>query len=192
MELGNAVFGNSRGEYPVERGFEQTQIQYLLEEAGLSSYGNTVTGDDFDNGTFVVRPYYWGDCNCGGEDRLTKWCDENPHSGECYQTALEKRGGYAHAAQLAAEWKLPYDGCAVHCTCGRDERYFEAVTHLGCSEQCRTVLPNFHFKPTDYRLKWYKYPLRDAYANENLSRKEFKNMVDACLASLKPKEKHDR
>lgn len=46
--------------------------------------------------------------------------------------------------------------------------------------------PNFVFKPTGFQMKWYKYPLRDAYANRDLSLDQFKAMLSACAASLAP------
>lgn len=44
--------------------------------------------------------------------------------------------------------------------------------------------PNFVFKPTGFQLKWYKYPLRDAYANMNLSLADFEEMLKRCVESV--------
>lgn len=44
--------------------------------------------------------------------------------------------------------------------------------------------PNFVFKPTGYQLKWYKYPLRDAYANMNLTLADFAEMLKRCAESV--------
>lgn len=58
MELGNAVFGNSRGKYPIEQvtGFED-EIARLF--AVICPYDSA--GLEFDNHIFSVFPYYWGD-----------------------------------------------------------------------------------------------------------------------------------
>ena len=44
--------------------------------------------------------------------------------------------------------------------------------------------PNFVFKPTGYQLKWYKYPLRDAYANKDISFGDFCTMLGKCAESV--------
>ncbi len=120
MELGNMIFGHSRGEYPVSRdeGYEW-ELRYLWD--ALSSEAWAIP--TYENEVFAVRPYYWGDCDPA--------CTEETH--------------------------VP---------------------------ACPCVLPNFLFKPTGYELRWYKYPLRDSYASHELTRREFRTMIDACLASL--------
>lgn len=78
MEIGNLLFGNSRGEYCLPRGEWQVLFQKFLDICGFDSYGNiedeelerkyTKTELDeeyhvhfFENELFVIRPYYWGD-----------------------------------------------------------------------------------------------------------------------------------
>lgn len=64
------------------------------------------------------------------------------------------------------------------CTCGAGE---DSEEH---SDQCRIMLPNFQYKPTDYNLEWYKYPLRSAMANKSVSVSEFRSMIQDCILSL--------
>lgn len=65
MELGNMWFGNSRGEFSVDRDWEDVFLDFL-DECGFDGdgYADSLSGslseDWFDNGVFVVRPYYWG------------------------------------------------------------------------------------------------------------------------------------
>ena len=75
MELGNLVFGNSRGEYEVDRDL-QDSFHNLLELLGFDGYGFLKrTSDEWKpasvygvtNGVFTVRNYYWGDCECNEE-----------------------------------------------------------------------------------------------------------------------------
>lgn len=47
------------------------------------------------------------------------------------------------------------------------------------------TLPNFVYKPKGIEIRWYKYALRDTYCSHNLSVKEFGEMLDACLRSLR-------
>lgn len=63
MELGNMLFGHSRGEYPLtNRQLVNCKSWYALcKKAGVDAgYGH---GENygFDNDTFTIRPYWWGD-----------------------------------------------------------------------------------------------------------------------------------
>lgn len=54
-----------------------------------------------------------------------------------------------------------------------------------CSEgmdgECpRYDKPNFHYKPTDFRLNWYKYPLRGNDCNRDITVDEFVDMINHC------------
>ena len=78
MEMGNYVFGNSRGEYEVNRNWQEAFCNFL-RECGFEGYGFveherlapfkvTIQGTEeedgatqFENDIFVVLPYYWGD-----------------------------------------------------------------------------------------------------------------------------------
>lgn len=124
MEIGNLIFGNSRGEFPIERGDWQEIFCKFMEDIGLDSYGyvpvwasdslkkyQTARGG-FENDVFIINPYYWG------ED----------------ETEMAKS--------------------------------------------------NFIFKKTGYELQWYKYPLRDSYANQDISFAEFKEMIEKCKKSI--------
>ena len=122
MELGNLIFGHSRGICPVPRGFTSDTYEWqerfikFLDRIGCDGYGFI---DDITHPArnsrggvttelFEIKPYYWGD----------------------------------------------------------DEDEEEA--------------PNFVYFPSNYELRWYKYPLRDSYANNNLTYKEFKAMLKDC------------
>ena len=76
MELGNLLFGNSRGTHPVNRDWQESFVEFL-DESGFDNYGNwygeklkafekreAVDGCEdiyFENDLFVIRPYYWGE-----------------------------------------------------------------------------------------------------------------------------------
>lgn len=91
MEIGNILFGHSRGNYEVDRSF-QLRFQYFLEKAGYDGYG--VKEGNKQAKSFIVRPYWWGDDD-------------------------------AEEANL----------------------------------------PNFECPELGLTIKWYKYPMRDAYSN---------------------------
>jgi len=211
MELGNIVFGNSRGEYPVERevGFE-SELERLFHKIDPDFFRDV----EYENDVFSIFPYYWGECTCGFDYHEFK----EEHRDHCYQTEYKreqlKHGwiqkeywldrpphlDYKQAEKLDDEireklcrrFRLEFPaGSGVHCTCDMDERYTQWLREIGypdgCRDDCLLVKPNFHYKPTDYRLKWYKYPLRDSYANQDLDVKEFRQIIDHCLESLEEK-----
>lgn len=114
MELGNMLFGNSRGRYPVERGVGYEDHLSRLFDAYAPERDTSWReyGQRFENETFAVFPYYWGDCTCGYEERWSAkeeaWTKDNPHADNCYQTELKARtdkydreSGYADADRAA-------------------------------------------------------------------------------------------
>ena len=92
-------------------------------------------------------------------------------------------------AKLCKEFGLGKLGCAVHCTCDMQERYEKWLVKIGYSnghkDSCLLVRPNFWYKPEDFTIMWYKYPLRDSYSNKEISLKEFKAIIDKCIESVK-------
>lgn len=134
MELGNAIFGNSRGEYKVNRDWQEDFYKFLVA-VGFDGYGDieeeyldrqesqlwkyskidkSEMGDStyFENDTFIIRPYYWGDDD-------------------------------------------------------------DIVTY-----------PNFVYKPTNFQLSWYKYPLRDSYMNQDITKQELDSIMMSCAKSI--------
>lgn len=116
-ELGNLLFGNSYGEYRVDRESSQDIFVEWLNQNGFDGYGfYQIQADQnarggYSNDIFEINPYYWG------ED----------------ETEADK--------------------------------------------------PNFVFKPTSLEVRWYKYPMRDAYANQDQI--DWKMILDACTKSIK-------
>lgn len=72
-------------------------------------------GADFENDVFVMRSYYWGDCDCGADERSEKWHAENPHAPDCFREELHRRfDAYDQASgYLAAEQALKAEGNMV-------------------------------------------------------------------------------
>lgn len=93
MELGNMMFGNSRGSFPIER-----SVGWEIELDRLfNAYSPEPDhyGPRFENEIFMVLPYYWGECTCGFEERWARadaeWNTVNVHTPDCYQTELHSR-----------------------------------------------------------------------------------------------------
>lgn len=116
MELGNLLFGNSRGIYLVEpRDDYQDAFCEFLNSVGGNFEGYLDMCDArgwYENEVFIIRPYYWGD----------------------------------------------------------DEEIAE--------------LPNFVYKPTGLEIRWYKYPMRDAYSNQDVPLDTFKAILKECQKSV--------
>lgn len=113
MELGNMIFGTSRGEKPIPR--EDAWIDPLvsvMEAAGCDTYG----WPKFENETFMVQGYDWdAQCDCGAEDQHDAWGAKHSHAPSCYQIALksemaeyDRTSGYA-ALDAAAFGREPKD-----------------------------------------------------------------------------------
>lgn len=77
MELGNLLFGHSRGKFDIPRDEWEEEFRDFLHRSGFDGYGHAEAerlrrfvkvipasdGSDifFENDTFIIRPYYWGD-----------------------------------------------------------------------------------------------------------------------------------
>lgn len=211
MEFGNLIFGHSRGEFPIERGrgFEG-ELRRLIEAI------DPETGDccqETDTSVFTIRPYYWGGCACGYEERVAAWEKANRHDPKCYQqlvnTDLAGAGfvdrwglgalsmpermpycvGRAIEDKIRERWckyfRLSFPaGCAVHCTCDYHTRWGVWALQNDHAPTCPIVLPNFHLKENDFQITWYKYPLRDSYSNAPFELSWFRLVIDRCIESL--------
>lgn len=167
-------------------------------------------GAHWDNHLFTMRPFYWGDCDCG-------WMEiedyDDPHDAPCYQVELEReqRAAGVHWEQkhkmaytsmraiedeiyerLTAKYGLSMYGCAVHCTCGRKDRYeaWFAANKLGSGESghadnCAVILPNFHYKPTGLKIEWYKWIGRSMeFDPAPPTAAEWADIMLRCLSSI--------
>jgi len=87
MELGNMIFGNSRGEAPIPRiDAWSAPIYKLLDAAGCEYHGHP----GFENAIFKINGYDWdAECDCGVDDRMEEWFKRHPHGAQCYQTACD-------------------------------------------------------------------------------------------------------
>lgn len=155
---------------------------------GEHGYGATWSSPVFD-----MRPFYWGDCDCGGLDRIDAWAEQHHHKPDCYQSELqkmEKEAGLPYWDDKSRQWidngktydqnkkirehiyqtlmekfNKPRIGCGVHCTCGRDDEFLEWVKDNGHRPTCSTELPNFFHKTSGLEVRWYKWIGRDMTTN---------------------------
>jgi len=203
MELGNMMFGNSRGEFEIERGcgWENELVRLFEAYAPNRDNGGREYGEQFENEVFTVSPYYWGDCTCGYDEKEWAWDKSHNHSNECYQVEYCKiRSPYEIGIDhdvwvrkyikplyqkfgLDTKLKNWWHGCTTVCTCSYKDEWVKFVLENDHNPDCLTVRPNFLYKPTGFAIKWYKYPLRDSYKNQDVSLREFHTIIDDCTAS---------
>ncbi len=81
-----------------------------------------------------------------------KHCDPVKEWGEKYGTDYEDDKARMHC----------------YCWCEKDDCGY-----------CNETEPNFWYKPLDFKVFWYKYIGRGTETNKNLSKKQFKNMMEA-------------
>lgn len=158
-------------------------------------------GHEYKNDVFEMHPYYWGDCECGFEDKDFQWSEENKHSEDCYQTikhdmcyegrdSWDRKKGHGYnecdcAERLCKKMGLTYPyGSAVHCTCGHTERYAEWRKANDHDPECRMVLPNFRHYASGLEIEWYKYIGRGMESNQDLTRREWNAILDECEDSV--------
>lgn len=126
IEIGNLLFGNSRGEYPVDR------------EMALPLFAEFF-------GKFEIDRYGIPDEN----SLLSKTGSTN---GEIY-ISVETDAFYIH----------PY--------------------YWGEDEKARKM-PNFFYKPEGIGIHWYKYSMRDAYCNVELTKEKLQEILKKCIESV--------
>jgi|WetSurSiteA1Bulk_404760.scaffolds.fasta_scaffold00683_7 hypothetical protein len=88
MELGNLIFGNSRGNFEIPRSIGWEEELYRVFDAIKPDEENSY-GFNFENNTFMIFPYYWGECTCGYEDLEYEWSETTKHQEHCYQIKLK-------------------------------------------------------------------------------------------------------
>lgn len=203
MELGNMVFGNSRGEYPLGRGVGFEEELFRLFDAYAPKRDNSWReyGEEFENDTFAIMPYYWGDCECGYDEKESEWCEKNDHQESCISIEIRHIAHYdrfkspdiflakyltpifeKHA--LSTSDKNWWYGYMTLCTCDYENRWQKFLAENNHSKDCRLIKPNFLYKPNGFEIQWYKYPLRDSYTNQKITLLKFKKIIDDCIRSV--------
>ena len=75
------------------------------------------------------------------------------------------------------------DFCNDETNCFENDIFILRPYYWGDDEEM-CELPNFVYKPTGFEMRWYKYPLRDTYANQDLTPIDFWFMLAECEKSL--------
>jgi hypothetical protein len=157
----------------------------------------------FENDLFLMHPDYADvECDCGHSEKVDAWHDANLHAAECYDSIRHARFEEWEQGNPKADWdtkqqaekKICRELCArfgipwndgkasyCHCTCGQRERCDKWYSENDHEFRCPVALPNFWYKPLDFRVTWYKYIGRDTHTNKELTQAEFGQMWRDCL-----------
>jgi hypothetical protein len=193
--------------------------EYICRTTGADNPGGGLGGEygygvEFENDTFSMWPFYWGECECGWDAKSY----DGSHDPACYQVELaareeaegigfdpdsfQSRGaarGLSYDDQraiqeriyreLTAKYGLSAFGGAVHCTCAFGARYVvwfdrEKCGPNGHDEACPTVRPNFLHKSTGLAIRWYKWIGRDMEWSRVPSSDEWRGIFNECVASV--------
>jgi hypothetical protein len=67
------------------------------------------------------------------------------------------------------------------CTCGAEDE--DPSGELACDhdENCDLLKPNFLYKPTGFKLYWYKYPMRGSEMVPGITTEEFMRIILDCM-----------
>lgn len=57
---------------------------------------------------------------------------------------------------------------------------FDVFPYYWGDDESEELKPNFIYYPTDFEIRWYKYPLRGAYCNKPITYEEFDQMLSDC------------
>jgi hypothetical protein len=111
---------------------------------------------------------------------------QSDFNAEEYRVFFEKER-MVKLKELCETYSIPWDdgnGCLAHCTCGHDKKWQEWRSVNDHKPDCKIVTPNFVYKPTGFEIRWYKYALRDSYANREFTKKELLQMMEHCKKSI--------
>lgn len=167
-ELGQASFGCSWNEYPVDKeiGCLLSDLSQLLAD---SINFDSIYGTEYENKIFSMFPYYWGDCTCGLEEKESNWIINNPHGKNCPLSNKDESCYFDFNK----------------CTCYVSKLYENEIGPLEHSGNCLLIKPNFYYKPSDLKISWYKYIGRGMSANRRIKKEEMEKIVDHCIKSAK-------
>jgi len=101
-----------------------------------------------------------------GGEFLSERSTQADKAHEEWSALLGRRRQYEDhvSTQICTKIGIPWNdgrGSAVHCTCGKEEKAKQWFSGNDHAERCVIALPNFWFKPTGFKLTWYKYIGRD-------------------------------
>jgi hypothetical protein len=179
--------------------FVEALVRQLLKEVARV-YGNWKQKSFEERGDwqFLEIPgfeyrRFWGDCDCGFEELEHRWSEQNHHKPDCYYVtthSLLKINPHSQPEIIyksqCARYDIPYNdglGCAIHCTCGHEEKYQEWQQTHGHSEKCSPSLPNLKFG--EVTINWYKHIGRGMSSNVDWNGEQWHTWFSEALKAIR-------
>lgn len=196
-EVGQMLFGCKTGSHAVDE-LGEAAIQHVLREIDRVFWNVNQRQWDREEDPRIpgvaYRRYYWGECDCGGDERLSKWAEV--HDDACYQTDYYKlpekvRHDFsgkkdAIVKALCEKHGIPWRngiGSAVHCTCEHDKLWARFSAQNGCTAQCSTVLPNLASHGVEVR--WYKHSGRGLSVQKPMDAEAWRTWLNETINTIR-------
>jgi len=186
--------------FPIPRrhGWEEV-LEPLVKRITGAQQADVRGGCNYDCELFFMKPHVLGSCVCSYGKALFQFKKDHPHSVQCFhtfwkeiddafkahpkyhETNILKAARINMVRQLCLKNGIKYNPKTVDelCTC-TVQKEWDALG-LKHDEDCYKMLPNFWFKKTDLKIWWYKFFFRDAYANQEIEREDFREIVAECM-----------
>ncbi|MUL61152.1 hypothetical protein B5P44_00960 [Mycobacterium sp. CBMA 213] len=184
---GSAVSEGLRGITRAVHARVATEVpESLVQTPGFAGLGgDDGYGEDWSNATFTMRPFCYGDCTCGQDERIERWEADNRHAPGCAQIEIKQlrdrytgRKFWEHFERLKTRLEIPDEGAMWHCTCGREAAYQQLTQQH--APDCAPFMPNFVYHPTGAEIRWYKWIGRDMEITGDLPT----DFGEQCVRSL--------
>lgn len=170
---------------------------------GVNNNGEKCTNFDlkkkFENDVFIYRPYYDGECDCGYEEKK-EVIYESEHEEKCptkyfyelYELFLhfgmnsDSINNLMKSEVERMGFKYNSKGSFHYlCLCNWKEKIKEWEKENDHLENCSQILPNFHYKKTDFQILNSKNCNLGLVMNQKITFKEFQNIIVDCYRSIK-------
>lgn len=84
------------------------------DEGGYGLGGENGYGAAWDSDVFTMRRFYWGECDCGADERDAAWWDGRSHAPNCYISELRAsdKGKFREAISAACDARNKHPWCS--------------------------------------------------------------------------------
>ena len=199
MEIGNLIFGNSRGNYEIPRELVDSKawndllkilhmdnygIMNKNQNFSANEYGGYTCKDKNNKILFDIFPYWWNGCTCEAEEKNNEIYNRIKRK---YISDVEENDYYAlmmSENELTNQQKTELK---------RLEHIFDEIKQefdeksIFHKKDCLEIRHNFLYKPgteDEFWIDWYKYPFRDSYMSKDLKTEEIENIFNDCIKIL--------
>ena len=76
-------------------------------------------------------------------------------------------------------------GCKIDSYGKLENDVFSVFPYYWGDEDEICAIPNFAYKPEGLELRWYKYPMRDAYSNKEITSEDLRRICRKCVESVR-------